>query len=338
MVDNHSINERSPDNDNVPQSKGTGVSPSEGQQFEVIEPNNQTTKTTKPVQAKQAETEKRPLSDIEILATTEERTGGPIFLARHFIGPELFEASIDFVQKNKNLDQLNVIIWSPGGDPDFAFKTALLLKSCCSKMKVYIPYEAKSAATLLCLIANEIVMGTRSELGPLDMQLPDPRNSTQKISALCGYRALEAVANFLHDELDVTVQQLMKRAGTNVLESLTHAMQLITPMTRPLFEQVNPLDLGNFSNALDVNKKYAKELLIRSGVPADQAGNIAKTLVTDYPSHSFVIDFHEAERIGLRVREPNAAETKALAGAYNIIRRKFKNIEYCGPLLEIGAI
>ena len=79
------------------------------------------------------------------------------------------------------------------------------------------------------------------------------------------------MANFLHNELEVTVRQLLSRAGTNLIESLKHAMQLITPMTRPLFEQVNPLDLGAFSNALDVSQKYGQELLARSGKQEKEA-------------------------------------------------------------------
>ena len=33
-----------------------------------------------------------------------------------------------------------------------------------------MPFEAKSAATLLCLAADELVLGDLGELGPLDQQ------------------------------------------------------------------------------------------------------------------------------------------------------------------------
>lgn len=139
--------------------------------------------------------------------------GGPIFLVCGKIDDSLKDACLDFIKKQTSpIPKLNVFVCSFGGDPDAAFNSVNIFRSKCENMIMYVPDFAKSAATLLCLGADEIVMALGSQLGPLDMQVPDPRNSPEDISALSGYQALEAVADFLHNEIDVTVKQLYRKA------------------------------------------------------------------------------------------------------------------------------
>jgi hypothetical protein len=70
------------------------------------------------------------------------------------------------------VDQLNLIINGPGGDGTVAEKIIELCRSHCTKFRVVVPNRAKSAATIIALGADEIVMGYCSELGPIDAQVP----------------------------------------------------------------------------------------------------------------------------------------------------------------------
>lgn len=243
---------------------------------------------------------------------------GPIFLICGRIDNALQIACLDFVKTQKGpVHKLNVFACSEGGDPDVAFNAVNILRSGSERLAVFVPDFAKSAATLFCLGADEIIMAVGSQLGPLDMQVPDPRNSPENISALSGYQALEAVANFLHNEIDVTVKQLYHKARTNISDSLSYAMKLVDSMARPLFEQVNPLDLGRFSNSLEVSERYGRELLCRyQQKPEKDANKMVSRLVRNYPSHSFVIDLPEAQKIGLNARTPNADESKIMDAIY----------------------
>jgi hypothetical protein len=253
----------------------------------------------------------------EITESVEQILQGPIFLVWGQMDLELQQACLDFAKKHKQVKRLNVLVVSLGGDPNLTFNSVNILRSKCDSLVAYIHCFETSAATLLCLGTDEIVMRLGAHLGPLDMQVQDPRNSPESISALSGYQALEAVANFLHGEIDVTVKQLYLKARTNISDSLSYAMQLVSSMARPLFEQVNPLDLGNFSNSLAVSEKYGVELLCRYGNKTlKEAKSIAGRLVRDYPSHSFVIDLAEAIKIGLRAREPNADELRIIDEIY----------------------
>lgn len=78
----------------------------------------------------------------------------------------------DLLMSVGDVDTLNLIINSPGGDGTVAEKIIELCRSYCKKLRVLIPNRAKSAATIIALGADEIVMGHCSELGPIDAQVP----------------------------------------------------------------------------------------------------------------------------------------------------------------------
>ena len=65
-----------------------------------------------------------------------------------------------------------LVLLSTGG----AISSAYLIGKLCreyahDKLVIVVPREAKSAATLLCCAADEIHMGSLSELGPIDPQI-----------------------------------------------------------------------------------------------------------------------------------------------------------------------
>jgi hypothetical protein len=71
-----------------------------------------------------------------------------------------------------DVDQLNLIISGPGGDGIIAEKIIEISRAYCKEFRVIVPNRAKSAATIIALGADEIVMGYCSELGPIDAQVP----------------------------------------------------------------------------------------------------------------------------------------------------------------------
>jgi hypothetical protein len=80
-----------------------------------------------------------------------------------------FTSMLKSVGKVVNLD---LVIHSPGGDGLTAEKMLDLCRRYCSgELRVVVPLYAKSAATLLALGADRILMGETSELGPIDAQV-----------------------------------------------------------------------------------------------------------------------------------------------------------------------
>ena len=66
---------------------------------------------------------------------------------------------------------IDVIIHSGGGFAEAAEMLAHILRSEFEHVRFIVPHSAKSAATMLCLSGDEILMYPSSELGPIDPQI-----------------------------------------------------------------------------------------------------------------------------------------------------------------------
>ena len=103
---------------------------------------------------------------------------------------------IRLLQKVDSGASITLLLDSPGGYIDSAEKMVHLLREACESsssgngdLEVVVPYQAKSAATLIALGADQIVMSDSSELGPIDPQVPYSEGHT--VSAMTLIRAYE---------------------------------------------------------------------------------------------------------------------------------------------------
>jgi len=83
--------------------------------------------------------------------------------------PELLYA---FNRKLPPGDGIDVILHSLGGTIDTASAIASICRERFGAFRVVVPFMAKSAATLLVLAANERLLTTSAQLGPVDPCLP----------------------------------------------------------------------------------------------------------------------------------------------------------------------
>src|SRR5437879_11552291 len=63
---------------------------------------------------------------------------------------------------------LDVLVHSPGGLPDATAAIVDLLRQRFTDLRFIVPFYAKSAATMLVLSGNEVLMGHAAELGAID--------------------------------------------------------------------------------------------------------------------------------------------------------------------------
>ena len=70
--------------------------------------------------------------------------------------------------------ELDLILHSPGGSAQAAEQAIEYLRTRFDYIRAIIPLQAKSAATMMALGCDEIVMGDHSELGPIDPQILIP--------------------------------------------------------------------------------------------------------------------------------------------------------------------
>lgn len=67
--------------------------------------------------------------------------------------------------------QLDLLIHSPGGSVEAADQIVQYLRAKYDHIRVIVPQNAMSAATMLACAADEIVMGKHSAIGPIDPQI-----------------------------------------------------------------------------------------------------------------------------------------------------------------------
>ena len=204
----------------------------------------------------------------------------------------------------ENIEALDVIVDSSGGDIEAAYQLVTFARQRCKKLRVFIPDWAKSAATLFALGADEIWMSETAELGPLDAQIPDPRESGEFISALDEFRAIDYLRDHGYAIFDEFVRLLIRRTHLRLKDVIGHAIEYSARIMTPLYSQVDPLYFGGAHRALEMSIEYGKRVMSRHAYSAwsdKKIGDVLKRLTWEYHSHSFVIDYHEAEKLGLRV-------------------------------------
>lgn len=108
---------------------------------------------------------------------------------------------------------IDLLLHSPGGDIDAAEKLITLVRKRAgdAPVRVIVPDFAKSAATLIALGANVIVMSDSSELGVIDPQveLPDSNGHPQSLSAQSYLDAFHLHSEMLKKDPNDPVAHLM---------------------------------------------------------------------------------------------------------------------------------
>jgi hypothetical protein len=107
-----------------------------------------------------------------------------------------------------NADTLDFLIVSYGGDPMVSWRIMSLIRERVKHVAVLIPQSAYSAATLLALGANEIIMHPNAHLGPVDMQITTFAEGKRRHFST---EDISAFLTFVRDELLLTDQEHLRR-------------------------------------------------------------------------------------------------------------------------------
>lgn len=108
---------------------------------------------------------KRPTIIYAAAFTVKEVSGDSIQINRGDI--QGFMAALQGIKGNS----LDLIIHSSGGSAEATEQIVNYLRSKFNDIRVIVPQNAMSAATMLACAANKIIMGKHSALGPIDPQL-----------------------------------------------------------------------------------------------------------------------------------------------------------------------
>ena len=162
-----------------------------------------------------------------------------------------------------------LVLRSNGGSIGSAYLIGKLCREYAKdKLAITVPRAAKSAATLLCCAADEIHMGSLSELGPIDPQI-------EELPALGLKSSIEHIAD--------------------LAKSHPHSADMFA---KYLHLSLKPAHLGYYERVAESATQYAERLLRAHEASLGNAPDkIARDLVYSYKDHGFVIDQAEATEI-----------------------------------------
>jgi hypothetical protein len=214
----------------------------------------------------------------------------------------------DSIGTGKNLE---ILIHSGGGHPDIAYRVMKFFRRRFEKVSVIVPLAAKSAATLMCFAADRIYMGELADLGPVDIQLNDPVEHGEKsFSPLDEFKSIEFMREQAIEWMDFYAAAMNDHYGMSIKEALKDSVPLVTALLRPVFEQIDPVEMGEYRRAIAMGEDYAKRMLMLTGNP--RGFDIVQQLVWGYASHDFCIDADEASGLGLPVEMLDPQQDKVL--------------------------
>lgn len=209
-----------------------------------------------------------------------------------------------------------VVLVTEGGDADTAYQIGAALQAVYDRITVCVAGWCKSAGTLIAICADELVVGPRGQLGPLDVQIAKRDELGDRDSGLVLSAALTSLGDQAFGMFERFMMEIKKRSGGAVTfrTAADIASALTIGMMAPIFERIDPVRMGADQRAQNVGRDYAIRLNLRPGnLNGDAALNM---LLNGYSSHSFVIDFNEANRLFTDVKalDDEAAVVVALLG------------------------
>lgn len=243
---------------------------------------------------------KRPL----ISYITSSRPGTSAQMAPDVI-PEFANHILSVPADKKEID---LLIVSNGGDPTVAWRMISMLRERFERIGVLLPYAAFSAATLLSLGADEIVMHPFANLGPVDPQLSYSRRTPGKE----GPQNTEAI-KFSPEDLKHFLEFARHDVGISDQAQLGKTLEL-------LCNEVSPLPIGAAKRSTHLSESMGEKLLSLHMADPNKAKTIAESLNSSFYHHGYPVGRKEAKEIGLTILDSDTE-------IENLIWSAWKNTE-----------
>ena len=271
---------------------------------------------------------------IEILRSIEQSRGSRVlaFITgdRPPVGGQLGDDAVrplyDHLRELGHVDRLDLLLYSRGGAIDVPWRIAAAFRRIASEWNVLIPFRANSAATLLSLGADNIVLGRQGELGPID-----PILSLQRVVPQPGGGVPSVQQENINvEDVMAYVRFLTERAGLSDQSALTQGMTL-------LGQRLDAVLLGSMYRTHSHIRDLAKRMLLSRVKPASeqQVKAIVDTLAEKVYAHGHAIGLHEAEEIGLPVVEAPADVDDAMWRLLQDYEVEMKLLEPLDPAVAV---
>lgn len=188
--------------------------------------------------------------------------------------------------------RLDIFLSSNGGNGVVPWRLISLFREFAETVGVLLPYRAYSAATMLALGADEIVMHPFAEMGPID---PTVSNDFNPIDPVTQQRIGISV-----EDVKAYVSFIKDTVGIRHEDELIQAIRILA-------EKVHPLAIGNVERFISQSRMIARKILLTHMTEENSKHKIDETidiLASKLYFHGHPINRKEArQELGLKVLE-----------------------------------
>lgn len=240
------------------------------------------------------------------------------------IAPDVTQVFFRHLEMIGKCRQIDLILYTRGGDVLTPWRLVHLIREYSERFCVLVPFRCYSAGTLLCLGADEIVMGKMGELGPIDPSVvnafnpQDPNNPAARIPV-----NIEDVYSYL--------ALAGEKAGMCSNDQQIKAFSL-------LGEKIHPLALGNVHRNYLLIRSLAKKLLALHQHPIREGRieHIVDSLTEKLYAHNHMIPRREAaDEINLSVKIPDEILERLIWDLYKDYAEELALIEPFNPAEQL---
>jgi hypothetical protein len=216
-------------------------------------------------------------------------------------------------------EKIDLFLYSRGGDVSVPWRIVSMFKEFCDEFSVIVPYKAHSAATLISLGADKIIMGKKAELSPIDPTLSKLVSGATAPPQEISVEDVNSYISFIRERASITDQSALAR------------------MVSILVNNITPLTLGNVNRQNSHIRLVARKLLSSRKEKLDESkiNSIIETLTEKIYSHGHAIGRREAQQIGLTVEMPEDS-FESIIWALHLSYEQF--LKHCEPLDPIVTL
>lgn len=223
-----------------------------------------------------------------------------------------------------NSRKADLLIVSSGGDPMVAWRTISMLREKVDDLGVLVPHTAYSAATLLALGADEIVMHPFANLGPIDPQIDIQRK---------GKDGKTENVHFGSEDMEGFLEFARKKVGLSDQANMLEVFKLFCA-------EAGPISIGIATRGSQLSVQLGIKLLqTRKRIKRDdrKAKEIVDRLNKQYFNHGYALSRNEAKEIGLNVKYPPEGLEQAMWDLWREIEVDIKARHPFNPMSMVAA-
>jgi len=225
----------------------------------------------------------------------------------------------------KPIKRLDIFLCSNGGSGTVPWRLVSLFREYAEHFGVLLPYRAYSAATMVALGADEIVMHPFAEMGPID---PTVTNDYNPIDPQTHQKIGISV-----EDVKAYVSFVKNTVGIQHEEELVRTIEILA-------QKVHPLALGNVERFLSQSRLIARKILLThmsDETAKHKIDEIIENLASKLYFHGHPINRREARiELGLKVaKEPESKLEAALWKLYLDFEEDLKNRIVFDPVSEL---